>query len=196
MEEGLTNVSLNTKMISPSADNIDFKVDITAGVERSPYITDTHNKNLIKSENYSYDVEDDATSCSSYDGSGRKYYSSIYRDTDIFNNSFEDIRSPTPCDFLAGGNTASCNYDYNLSRNTGHEIFDITELKSVPKFINYRIESGFESASFMVTNLGTIINQFHLWKKELPMVQPFYAVKCNPDAAILRVSYFSLCSFG
>ncbi|CAD6200027.1 unnamed protein product [Caenorhabditis auriculariae] len=38
--------------------------------------------------------------------------------------------------------------------------------------------------AFYVANLDNIIDRFNLWKKELPMFEPFYAVKCNPDPEI------------
>ena len=39
--------------------------------------------------------------------------------------------------------------------------------------------------SFLVTDISHVYNQVHLWYQELPMVQPFYAVKCNPDPIII-----------
>ncbi|GMT20492.1 hypothetical protein PFISCL1PPCAC_11790, partial [Pristionchus fissidentatus] len=40
--------------------------------------------------------------------------------------------------------------------------------------------------SFMIINLDEVHERVKLWKRELPQVEPFYAVKCNPDEAILR----------
>lgn len=37
----------------------------------------------------------------------------------------------------------------------------------------------------MVNDLGVAERQFHRWVRELPQVQPFYAVKCNPDPVFL-----------
>jgi len=42
------------------------------------------------------------------------------------------------------------------------------------------------SSSFYVTNLGTVIDKYLLWKQFLPRVEPFYAVKSNPDEMICR----------
>ena len=40
---------------------------------------------------------------------------------------------------------------------------------------------------FFVCDLGEIARQYSQWKRLLPRVQPFYAVKCNPDPMILKV---------
>jgi len=41
--------------------------------------------------------------------------------------------------------------------------------------------------SFFIADLGEVYRQFIRWKKYLPRVEPFYAVKCNPDAYVLRL---------
>ena len=41
---------------------------------------------------------------------------------------------------------------------------------------------------FYVCDLGVVVSQFYRWKRMLPRVVPFYAVKCNPD----RKCYFFL----
>lgn len=46
-------------------------------------------------------------------------------------------------------------------------------------------EPGDEN-SFFVCDLGELQKLYLNWKKELPKVQPFYAVKCNPNEKILR----------
>jgi ornithine decarboxylase len=42
---------------------------------------------------------------------------------------------------------------------------------------------------FSTVDLGRLIYQARLWKKCLPRVQPYYAVKSNPDMNILRTLY-------
>jgi len=39
---------------------------------------------------------------------------------------------------------------------------------------------------FYVCDIGVVVSQFYLWKKLLPRVELFYAVKCNPDPAIIK----------
>jgi ornithine decarboxylase len=77
--------------------------------------------------------------------------------------------------------------DHDLSREVGKDVYDIRDLGSVAAFVNSRIECGLEPGSFLVTNLAPIAGQVRQWRAELPMVEPFYAVKCNPDPVILRL---------
>ena len=80
-------------------------------------------------------------------------------------------------------------------RNPGAEIFNISGMGSVPKFISSRIEGGHETGSFLVTNLTPVIGQYEQWVRELPMVQPFFAVKCNPDPVTVRLLASMGCGF-
>lgn len=41
--------------------------------------------------------------------------------------------------------------------------------------------------AFFVGNMGDIVKKYNKWVAMLPRVEPFYAVKCNDDAAILAV---------
>jgi len=41
--------------------------------------------------------------------------------------------------------------------------------------------------SFLVGDLGEVYRQFLRWKRELPRITPFYAVKCNPDPMVLKL---------
>jgi ornithine decarboxylase len=38
----------------------------------------------------------------------------------------------------------------------------------------------------MVTDLGVVQRQYDRWVKSLPMIRPFYAVKCNPAVPVLQ----------
>ena len=44
-----------------------------------------------------------------------------------------------------------------------------------------------EENSFFVCDLNEIRNLHKNWQKELPRIQPYYAVKCNPNPLILRL---------
>ncbi|CAB3399070.1 unnamed protein product [Caenorhabditis bovis] len=50
-------------------------------------------------------------------------------------------------------------------------------------------------SSFMIVSLDRILDRFKLWKKELPMVEPFYAVKCNTDPVLVRILATLGCGF-
>ncbi|KAL1915961.1 uncharacterized protein VTP21DRAFT_6349 [Calcarisporiella thermophila] len=41
--------------------------------------------------------------------------------------------------------------------------------------------------AFFVADLGEVLRQDRKWKQLLPRIEPFYAVKCNPDPAVLRL---------
>jgi ornithine decarboxylase len=41
--------------------------------------------------------------------------------------------------------------------------------------------------SFFIADLGEVYRQFIRWKRNLPRVEPFYAVKCNPDPTVIRL---------
>ncbi|MED6106358.1 hypothetical protein PIB30_004133 [Stylosanthes scabra] len=42
-----------------------------------------------------------------------------------------------------------------------------------------------DESPFMVLDLGVVMDLMHNWSKMLPTVQPFYAVKCNPNPSLL-----------
>ncbi|KAI0294872.1 pyridoxal-dependent decarboxylase [Multifurca ochricompacta] len=47
-------------------------------------------------------------------------------------------------------------------------------------------EPDSESA-FFVADLSSVYNQLERWRRYLPEIEPFYAVKCNPDPYVLRL---------
>ncbi|POS86311.1 hypothetical protein EPUL_004072 [Erysiphe pulchra] len=47
--------------------------------------------------------------------------------------------------------------------------------------IDYSVCEAGDEDTFFVADLGEIYRQHIRWKKNLPRVHPFYAVKCNPD---------------
>lgn len=48
------------------------------------------------------------------------------------------------------------------------------------------IEAPQEQSVFLV-DLSCILSQFRIWKKELPFVTPYYAIKCNPHPYIIEM---------
>lgn len=49
--------------------------------------------------------------------------------------------------------------------------------------------------SFFVADLGEVVRSFKTWKQLLPNVQPFYAVKCNPDIHVIKLLASMGCNF-
>jgi len=62
------------------------------------------------------------------------------------------------------------------------EYFENEEAKDLnPEILSKPVEE-----SFYVVDLGLVVFQLYQWRKALPRVEPFYAVKCNPDPVIVR----------
>jgi ornithine decarboxylase len=60
---------------------------------------------------------------------------------------------------------------------------------TVEDYVNAHIKQsdslGQEDA-FYVVNLGDIVKKYQIWREKLPRVEPFYAVKCNDDLAVVQ----------
>ena len=80
-------------------------------------------------------------------------------------------------------------------RNPSSLNKSFSSINSIAMFANRKISNNLESGSFRITNFPSIVSQYHLWRQELPMVEPFYAVKCNPDPNILRLLALLGCNF-
>lgn len=82
---------------------------------------------------------------------------------------------------------------------TGVNIVDLTAMISENGIIRFddseyptmkdilpKLISTNDNQSFIINDIGVIIRQYRLWKKEMPRVEIFYAVKCNSDLMTLR----------
>lgn len=49
--------------------------------------------------------------------------------------------------------------------------------------------------SFYVVDLGILVSQVYQWRRYFPRVEPFYAVKCNPDPVIVKTLATLGCNF-
>jgi len=58
---------------------------------------------------------------------------------------------------------------------------------TIPELISQRIERDHVEEPFYVVNLAHIEQQLKKWHSQLPRVQPYYAVKCNPDPMIVEL---------
>ena len=67
----------------------------------------------------------------------------------------------------------------------GIRMFDDAEYEMCDIIKNF-IEKTSSLNSFFLIDIGAIFRRYKLWKKNLPRVEMFYAVKCNPDKVILR----------
>jgi ornithine decarboxylase len=61
--------------------------------------------------------------------------------------------------------------------------------------VNMFLEKNQSEEPFLIVNLGEIIRQYQKWTTNLPMIKPYYAVKCNPDLVILELLNNLGCNF-
>jgi len=128
---------------------------------------------------FSSDDNDDHTSISSADNDSVDSNSSVACRS---RNNFEAMKDFYPL-------------HQRITKTVGRDVFDIAAFDSVAAFVNSRIQDKIETGSFLVTDLTSVVRQVEQWQKELPMVTPFYAVKCNPDPNILKLLASMGCSF-
>ncbi len=82
-------------------------------------------------------------------------------------------------------------YNYLADKNV--KIYD-TQLDTLD-IINQYLEKKRGEQSFILVDLGDIIRQYHKWKKNLPRITPYYAMKCNPCPIIIELLYKLGCCF-
>jgi len=46
--------------------------------------------------------------------------------------------------------------------------------------------SSDKEEAFYIVDLSTVVDKYNLWVKSFPRVKPFYAMKCNPNLAIMK----------
>ena len=64
------------------------------------------------------------------------------------------------------------------------QVIDKTDILDI---INYFLETHQSDQPFFIVNLKEVIQKINLWRENLPIVEPFYAVKCNPDEIIIKL---------
>lgn len=64
------------------------------------------------------------------------------------------------------------------------QVIDRTDILDI---INHFLETHQSDQPFFIVNLKEVIKKINLWRENLPLVEPFYAVKCNPDEIIIKL---------
>lgn len=82
---------------------------------------------------------------------------------------------------------------YNFMSDKCVKLYD-THLDMLD-IINQYLEKKKGDDSFILIDLGDVIRQFSKWQQNLPRVQPFYAIKCNPCPIIIELLNKLGCSF-
>lgn len=65
------------------------------------------------------------------------------------------------------------------------ELKKVATEEKVEKLLQEELAKGKRSAFYLV-NLGTLVEKFVEWERLLPRIEPHYAMKCNPDYAIVQ----------
>ncbi|CAG8630091.1 9953_t:CDS:2 [Acaulospora morrowiae] len=81
---------------------------------------------------------------------------------------------------------------FSCPKNHSYFQANVPRIETLPveEILKNRVLDSCESDnenSFFVADLGQIYSQHLRWKAHLPRVEPFYAVKCNPDPMLLRL---------
>ena len=61
--------------------------------------------------------------------------------------------------------------------------------------INDNLEHNLREQPFYIVNLGTVIKLYEQWVELLPLVKPYYAVKCNPNVVLIELLASLGCNF-
>jgi ornithine decarboxylase len=99
----------------------------------------------------------------------------------IMNNSMADLESST-----------------STTLAVPRDVANKFEVESVSQTIEELIAQKLQDTSrdneeaFYFIDLGTVVRKYKEWVANLPRVKPFFAIKCNPNTAIIR----TLASFG
>ncbi|KAL9544774.1 hypothetical protein MBANPS3_007455 [Mucor bainieri] len=96
----------------------------------------------------------------------------------------------TPYNVGALIKSAPSSPDINVYNRSVPEVFQ-QKLESIT---NQKWESDQENA-FFVADLGEVARQHTRWKSLLPRIEPFYAIKCNPDPMVVRLLASLGCGF-
>lgn len=69
-----------------------------------------------------------------------------------------------------------------------YEVEKKIQNQSVEDFLKEKLtEAVVESEAFYVVDLGAVMRKHEEWTSHLPRVKPFYAIKCNPNTAIIKL---------
>lgn len=80
-------------------------------------------------------------------------------------------------------NCLSLSYD-DLHTGVSSEIRHLPD-RAITDIIS-EVSTEFPGEAFYLLDLGSVVRQYYRWVRCLPRVQPWFAVKCNPDPLILK----------
>lgn len=74
-----------------------------------------------------------------------------------------------------------------LSSLISSKKIEILNKEDTLDIINYFLEKHQSDQPFFIVNLTEIIKKINLWREKLSNIEPFYAIKCNPDDVIIKL---------
>ena len=72
-----------------------------------------------------------------------------------------------------------------------NDVILVDSSSTTSDLIQNIIEKYNPEGSFYIIDIGRIIRRVKLWKELFPLVDPFYAVKCNSNKVICKLSQFN-----
>jgi ornithine decarboxylase len=74
-----------------------------------------------------------------------------------------------------------------LSSLISSKKIEVLDKEDMYDIINYFLESHQGEQPFFIVNLAEVIKKINQWREQLPRVQAYYAIKCNPDDVIIKL---------
>nr|POE51511.1 ornithine decarboxylase [Quercus suber] len=106
-----------------------------------------------------------------------------YHNVYIQSSVKDDYHIDSDSDFEYENGAKTPRYD---AKKTAKEMIGAALQKHIENVNPLDCEPGAEDA-FFVADLGEVYRQHMRWKRHLQRVTPHYAVKCNPDPAVLKL---------
>ncbi|KAK9129359.1 hypothetical protein Sjap_009846 [Stephania japonica] len=105
----------------------------------------------------------------------------------IVRNNFQVTRSAV-MDCSMGSESTSLNALINSPCLQGKTVTRLPSKYGLKDFIMSKYSKTEEvDGPFFILDLETVVSLMNKWTQSLPNIRPFYAVKCNPDPALLSV---------
>lgn len=112
----------------------------------------------------------------------------------IFQNKMEE----NPVIVRSGDSLSLTRHPYPQYFSDNKEYtFTSSNIMSLQEVVNNAIASNSleDPEHFIIVNLADIIHQYNHWKKKLPRIAPFYAIKSNSNPVIIKLLYRLGCGF-
>ena len=74
---------------------------------------------------------------------------------------------------------------------TKRAVSELVDIATISEVVLKKLASGADDVHvdedpFFVGDLGEVVRQYRRWIKNLPRIEPFFAIKCNPDPMVLH----------